>query len=218
MSTALAALLSHWRRSPLQLAMLLLGLALATALWSGVQAINAEARASYAQAAATLGQDRLSRIAAEGPVPQETYVALRRAGWRVSPVVEGRLRIDERRSLRLIGIDPLTLPAPARQVEFGEGDALLPFLTAPGLIFADPETLARMQGAELPPMRAAEGLPPAPGSWISGRRRGFWAWRGGSRISSSIPRRRSRGPCPMGYASSRPTARATWRGSPTVFT
>lgn len=55
--------------------MLLLGLALATALWSGVQAINAEARASYAQAAATLGQDRLSRIAAEGPVPQETYVA-----------------------------------------------------------------------------------------------------------------------------------------------
>ncbi len=163
MSTALAALLSHWRRSPLQLAMLLLGLALATALWSGVQAINAEARASYAQAAATLGQDRLSRIAAEGPVPQETYVALRRAGWRVSPVVEGRLRIDERRSLRLIGIDPLTLPAPARQVEFGEGDALLPFLTAPGLIFADPETLARMQGAELPPMRAAEGLPPGTG-------------------------------------------------------
>ncbi|ODM44318.1 FtsX-like permease family protein [Cereibacter johrii] len=163
MRAALAALLSHWRRSPLQLAMLLLGLALATALWSGVQAINAEARASYAEAAATLGQDRLSRIAADGPVPQETYVALRRAGWRVSPVVEERLRIDERRSLRLIGIDPLTLPAPAQQVEFGEGDALLPFLTAPGLIFADPETLARMEGADLPPLRAAEGLPPGIG-------------------------------------------------------
>ena len=45
--TGLTALLSHWRRRPVQLAMLLLGLSLATALWSGVQAINTEARASY---------------------------------------------------------------------------------------------------------------------------------------------------------------------------
>jgi putative ABC transport system permease protein len=48
MGPALIRLLSHWRRNPLQLAMLWLGLALATALWSGVQAINAEARSSYA--------------------------------------------------------------------------------------------------------------------------------------------------------------------------
>ncbi len=157
---ALFALLSHWRRSPLQLAMLLLGLALATALWSGVQAINAEARASYAEAAAALGQDQLARIEAESPIAQETYIALRRAGWPVSPVVEGRLRIDERRSLHLIGIDPLTLPAPARQVEFGEGDALLPFLSPPGLLFVDAETFARLQGADLPPLRLAEGVPP----------------------------------------------------------
>ena len=39
----LAALLSHWRRKPLQLATLLVGLSLATALWSAVQAINGEA-------------------------------------------------------------------------------------------------------------------------------------------------------------------------------
>ena len=38
----LSVLASHWRRNPLQLLTLLLGLALATALWSGVQAINAE--------------------------------------------------------------------------------------------------------------------------------------------------------------------------------
>ena len=43
----LKTLLSHWRRAPLQLFALVAGLALATALWSGVQAINAEARASY---------------------------------------------------------------------------------------------------------------------------------------------------------------------------
>ena len=51
----LSALLGHWRRNPLQLFTLLAGLALGTALWSGVQAINAEARASYGSAAATLG-------------------------------------------------------------------------------------------------------------------------------------------------------------------
>ena len=46
MRAGLSALLSHWRRRPFQLLTLVLGLALATALWSGVQAINAEARAS----------------------------------------------------------------------------------------------------------------------------------------------------------------------------
>lgn len=59
--TALSAMLAHWRRHPGQLLTLLLGLALATALWSGVQAINAEARSSYATAAAALGQDELDR-------------------------------------------------------------------------------------------------------------------------------------------------------------
>ncbi|MBZ4690678.1 MAG: hypothetical protein JG765_1929 [Cereibacter sp.] len=155
----LGALLSHWRRSPLQLAMLLLGLSLATALWSGVQAINAEARASYARAAETLGQDQLSRLVADRPIPQEVYVTLRRAGWLVSPVVEGRLTVG-RRSLRLIGIDPLSLPVEAQRVEFGEGDALLPFLTPPGLLYVNAETQTRIEGAELPPLRLSESLPP----------------------------------------------------------
>ena len=50
----LRALLSHWWRNPVQLFAYLAGLALATALWSGVQAINSEARASYDAAAKTL--------------------------------------------------------------------------------------------------------------------------------------------------------------------
>ena len=53
--TAFLALLSHWRRHPVQLVTLCIGLMLATALWSGVQAVNAEARASYDRAAADLG-------------------------------------------------------------------------------------------------------------------------------------------------------------------
>lgn len=105
--TGLVALLSHWRRNPLQLFTLLAGLALATALWSGVQAVNAEARASYDAAATTLGEGRFAQITARdgGAIPQDTYVALRRAGWLVSPVVEGRAG-----DVRVIGIDALTAP------------------------------------------------------------------------------------------------------------
>ena len=85
----------------------MLGLMLATALWSAVQAINAEARASYDQAAALLASQSLDRLArADGrPVPLADYVALRRQGYLVSPVIE--TDYDGR---RLLGVDPLTAP------------------------------------------------------------------------------------------------------------
>lgn len=106
-----SALASHWRRNRLQLLTLVLGLAMATALWSGVQAINAEARASYDAAAETLADGRFDQLLPrEGDtMPQARFVALRRAGWLVSPVVEGRLRVGGS-VLRLVGVDPLTMP------------------------------------------------------------------------------------------------------------
>lgn len=157
----LAVLLSHWWRHKLQFAMLLLGLALATALWSAVQAINGEARASYARAAAVVGQDRLEQIArADGArFPQADYIALRRAGWLVSPVIEGEKRIGGER-LRILGIDPVTLPAEAAQVEVGGADAsLLDFITPPGLFIVSAETAARLKGVDTPPLRISEALP-----------------------------------------------------------
>ena len=156
------ALLSHWRRKPLQLAMLLLGLALATALWSAVQAINGEARASYARAAAIVGQDRLSSLWREDGTRfgQQAFVKLRRAGWLVSPVIEGEKRYGDVR-LRIIGIDPLTLPPEASQVKVkGGGTGLLSFITPPGVFFMTPETAARLQGQSTPPRRIVDGLPP----------------------------------------------------------
>ena len=107
----LSALASHWQRNRLQLLTLVVGLALATALWSGVQAINAEARASYDAAAATLAEGRLDQlIPRQGDsIAQELFVRLRRAGWLVSPVVEGRLRVSNT-DLRLVGVDPLSAP------------------------------------------------------------------------------------------------------------
>ncbi|PZF77965.1 ABC transporter permease [Aestuariivirga litoralis] len=155
------ALLSHWRRHRLQLAMLLLGLALATALWSAVQAINGEARASYARAAAVVGQDRLEQLVrADGMrLPQSDYIALRKAGWLVSPVIEGEKRFDGER-LRILGIDPVTLPREAAQVDVGAEDiGLSRFITPPGLFIVSRETADRLAGAATPPLSISEALP-----------------------------------------------------------
>jgi putative ABC transport system permease protein len=163
MRVTLAALLGHWRRHPAELATLLIGLAVATALWSGVQALNAEARASYARAAAVLGGDRLASVtAADGlRIALADYVALRRAGWKVSPVLEGDLRRGGD-SLRIVGVDPVTLPPEAASLGLGIGPGRArDFLLPPHLALAAPETVARLQGAaDLPPRVASKTLPP----------------------------------------------------------
>src|SRR5947208_10842429 len=108
----LAVLLSHWRRHPMQFVTLLVGLISATALWSGVQALNQQARLSYDRAAAALGGARTAMLVGRdgATFPQKLFVDLRRAGWPVSPVLEGRIQIGGR-SFRLLGIEPITLPA-----------------------------------------------------------------------------------------------------------
>ncbi len=137
----LQALWSHWRRHPLQLAMLVLGLAVATALWTGVQAINAEARAAYDRAAGVLGQDRLDRlVASDGTLTVADFASLRRAGWPVSPLLEGRIAPG----LQVIGVEPLTLPRGAALPGLpGLGTDTLPAFLTGTLALAAPETLAR---------------------------------------------------------------------------
>ncbi len=168
----LAVLLSHWRRHPMQLATLLIGLISATALWSGVQALNQQARTSYDRAAATFGGTRTAMLAARSGAsfPQKLFVDLRRAGWPVSPVLEGRIQI-EGRSFRLLGIEPVTLPAEVGNAPaVGRAD-LQSFMTPPGTMLVAPETLsdlklaegARAQangGALLPPLRVQPNLVP----------------------------------------------------------
>lgn len=144
--TTLTALLSHWRRNGLQFFALISGLALATALWSGVQAINAEARASYDAAAATLGEgqfDQLLPRSGDG-IDQSTYIALRRAGWQVSPVLEGRLETQDGR-VRIVGLDPLTAPGAIAPVGMQEDANLDDFLTR-GVMFANADTASRLSG------------------------------------------------------------------------
>ena len=150
MKHALYCFLSHWRRAPLQLLLLIAGLALATALWSAVQAINSEARASYARAVEQLGAAQLTALTSpEGTIPVETYARLRRAGWQVSPVLEGTWQADQN-ALTLLGIDALSYPgAPAMfQAASARGLDLSDVLTPPGLIFAHPTTLPDLMAFE----------------------------------------------------------------------
>ena len=144
-----AALIGHWRRNLLQLFTLLSGLALATALWSGVQAINAEARASYDAAAATLGEAQFDRfVRSDGqPIAQDTYIALRRAGWLVSPVIEGRM--DD---IRFIGLDPLTAPNGLSPLRVTDGDGLQDFIAGGGRLVVAPDVV--LDGAQIDPALA----------------------------------------------------------------
>ncbi|WP_171177401.1 FtsX-like permease family protein [Ruegeria sp. HKCCD8929] len=161
---AVQALWSHWRRHKVQLVTLLCGLALATALWSAVQAINSEARASYARANAQLAVGQLDELHAPGgSIPLSRYVVLRRAGWQLAAVLEGRLRVGGR-SLRLMGVDLLSYP-PLPAIEDAERGKTPPdpadALTAPGRLFARSE-LTPLLAAQtaLPPVIASEAVPP----------------------------------------------------------
>ncbi|MEM6637523.1 MAG: FtsX-like permease family protein [Pseudomonadota bacterium] len=162
--TALVALLSHWRRHPLQLATLVIGLALATALWSGVQAINGEARASYTDAANTLQSIASAslRSADGGTIALADFTTLRRAGWTVSPVIEGELSIGGE-TYALQGIDLLSVPPAAQADRFGVrrdgGLDPVAFLVPPGQVLAAPETAELIaQDGRLPEVLVAERL------------------------------------------------------------
>jgi putative ABC transport system permease protein len=168
----LAVLLSHWRRHPMQLATLLIGLISATALWSGVQALNAQARESYDRAAAVFGGARTAALVARNGAtfPQKLFVDLRRAGWPVSPVVEGRIQVGGR-AFRLLGIEPVTLPAEVGNAPAMGRTDLQSFLTPPGQTLLAPEVLSDLalpegatplssDGTALPPLRTQPQLAP----------------------------------------------------------
>lgn len=165
----LRTLLSHWRKHPVQLASVLAGLWLATALLIGVQALNGQARASYAQASALIGgQAQASLVPTQGErLPQALFVSLRRQGWPVSPLLQGRLDLNGQR-LQVTGIDPLSLPprtALAGQVP--SADELYAFIGDPGQTWVSRQTLAALGVADgsrlndtLPPLHARDDMAP----------------------------------------------------------
>jgi putative ABC transport system permease protein len=169
----LAALLSHWRRRPANLATLVAGLAIATALWSGVQALNAQARMSYdAATKAISGGGARTLVAARGGLfDQDLFVKLRRAGVEVSPALEGAARIGDK-TIRIIGVEPVSLPRASPIAHRRKrADLLEDFFSGEGRGFAAPQTLRRLdlsegaqpqteRGRRLPPLATLAEAPP----------------------------------------------------------
>ncbi len=161
---AVQALLSHWRAHPLQLLTLLTGIALATCLWSAVQAINAEARASYERASAQLAIGQFDELRATGfMIPLSRYTELRRAGWQVAAVLEDTLRVNGR-SIRLMGVDMVaypTLPAILQLEQSTSAPDPADMLTAPGRLLMSPQLSQVFQSADrFPPILTTGALPP----------------------------------------------------------
>ncbi|HET6389790.1 ABC transporter permease [Hyphomicrobium sp.] len=167
-------LISHWRRHPANLATLLVGLAVATALWSGVQALNQQALRSYERATTALGIGDTKNLlpTRDSLFPQDLYVKLRLAGWKVSPVLEGNIRIGGQ-TFQLIGIEPLTLPHQSRLVGVKDAGSIERFLKPPSQTLVSNETRRRLglaegdrpateSGQRLPPLTPSAETPPGP--------------------------------------------------------
>lgn len=174
---SLHSLASHWRRHPLQLAGLVAGLWLATSLLIGVLALNAQARQSYAQASALFGANQAALESSDGTrFPQQLFVELRRLGWPVSPVLQGRLALAGRdRPVSVLGIEPVSLPNDGGIASRATPEALFDFLSPAGTTWIAPETLRewhleegevlrRADGLALPPLQRRPGL--APGTLV----------------------------------------------------
>ena len=142
----LRALLSHWRRHPVQLFSVLIGLWLASGLLTGVQALNSQARDSYARASQLIGgEPQASLVAVDGATfGQQLFVELRQAGWPVSPVLQARVQLKDQpdQRLLLLGIEPLSLPMGSALA----GQALtleqrVDFVSPPGRTWIAPTTM-----------------------------------------------------------------------------
>lgn len=172
----LRALLSHWRRHPVQFFSVLTGLWLATGLLTGVEALNQQARDSYARASQLIGGEPQASLTSPtgAPLPQGVFVELRRAGWPVSPVVEGRitLKAHPEQRMHVMGIEPVSLPsgsAVAGQTLDTAG--AVNFFLAPGRTWIAPQTLQALgyqlgqqiqteDGQTLPPLQSQADMAP----------------------------------------------------------
>nr|WP_319534807.1 FtsX-like permease family protein [uncultured Vibrio sp.] len=98
---ALHLFAAHYRQAPLQAAAILIGIVLAVTLFVAVQAINLNAKRSYAEATEQLSAQAQYLIlppAGQRYLPESLYFSLRQKGLSASlPVIEGRVRDEQGR-------------------------------------------------------------------------------------------------------------------------
>lgn len=115
------ALFSHYRRHPLQLLALAVMIVLATMLWTGVNHLTSQARASLNQSEQAVAE-RQQVVREDGQMlALDDFVTLRLAGVCVMPWLE----VTPETGNRLVGIDPLAAHC------FGAGTSPSPALDQP---------------------------------------------------------------------------------------
>lgn len=170
------ALLSHWRQHPVQFFSVLTGLWLATSLLTGVQALNSQARESYARASQLIGGEPQASLSAPGggTFSQALFVELRRVGWPVSPVLQGRVTLKghEDQRLQLMGIEPVSLPSGSAVAGRALAiEQVVEFFSPPGSTWISPQTLqalglregerpSSLSGVTLPPLQVQTDMAP----------------------------------------------------------
>ena len=149
------AILKHWKRRPLQLFLILVGLTTATALWNSVHLINNEAKKAYSDARS------LSKISPQKTVLPKTglyfddkyFGELRRLGWPLTPRVEGKItNIGVNKSevdVVLIGIDPLSAFQNKTLDDFPLDLSREKFLLGSRVILAGPKTVEILRNTGL---------------------------------------------------------------------
>ncbi|YCO01025.1 ABC transporter permease [Vibrio sp. VNB-15] len=98
---ALNLFTAHYRQAPLQAAAILIGIILAVTLFVAVQAINLNAKRSYAESTEQLSaqaQNLITPPAGQNYLPESLYFTLRQNGLSATlPVIEGRVRDEQGR-------------------------------------------------------------------------------------------------------------------------
>ncbi|MFM2627576.1 ABC transporter permease [Vibrio chagasii] len=98
---------AHYRHSPLQAAAILIGIVLAVTLFVAVQAINLNAKRSYAESTEQLSAQAQNLIippAGQNYLPESLYFKLRQNGLSaILPVIEGRVRDEQGRRWSIQG-------------------------------------------------------------------------------------------------------------------
>ena len=145
----LTALLSHWRRRPFQLATLLLGLSLATALCPACRRINAEARKSYAEAANILGGGGLSELVrTDGGVNSGQDLCRPSKGWLACQPACRRLAVRRRRSRPAPGHGSVHHSAGHRHCGRVDPSLYPELIGTNGKLLANPATATRLPDLE----------------------------------------------------------------------
>ena len=116
---------AHYRQSPLQAAAILIGIVLAVTLFVAVQAINLNAKRSYAESTEQLSAQTQNLIippAGQNYLPESLYFKLRQNGLSaVLPVIEGRVRDNQGRRWSIQGSELIAaLTSRARYSEENE--------------------------------------------------------------------------------------------------